>query len=176
MSGLLLLVVAGAACAGSEEPVAAPYDAPEEAIGADESPRTVDVGPAKLVLVEVDRAPGAAAPAPSRHLELTDVDDAERIKVVSDVDIPPEALQKMEAYDIKQATAEARICVAEDGRVLDVELVEDSGIAELDAAMVQTLSSWTYEPRFEAGNPVLFCERVNFHFRVPQADDPSPAL
>jgi TonB family protein len=64
-----------------------------------------------------------------------------------------------------------RICVAPNGMVGDVDLLQSSGMAEFDDAVLRTAANWQYA-RFDAPKETLLCQKATVAYKV---DDSRPA-
>ena len=61
--------------------------------------------------------------------------------------------------------ADVRFTINEDGSVGDIEIVASSGSSAVDAALVETISTWRFNPATDSnGNPVASSktEYINF--------------
>lgn len=63
-------------------------------------------------------------------------------------------------------SAQVRLCVAPDGAVSGVEVVEPSGMAEYDAAVVETITGWQYAS-FDGDPEQRICQKLTVGYRTP---------
>ena len=102
--------------------------------------------------------PGVAAPA--TH------DFPDRISAVT----IPGAERMARWIDLEHGGAVAaaiRICVAPNGTVGDVDLLQSSGMAEFDEAVLRTAENWQYA-RFDAPKETLLCQKATIAYRVDE--------
>ena len=63
-------------------------------------------------------------------------------------------------------SADVRFTINEDGSVGDVEVVKSSGVAALDEALIEKISTWRFNPATDAnGNPVASSKTEYIDFR-----------
>ena len=67
-----------------------------------------------------------------------------------------------------------RICVAPNGMVGDVDLVQSSGMAEFDDAVLRTAANWQYA-RFDAPKETLLCQKATVAYKV-DSSRPEPTV
>ena len=63
-------------------------------------------------------------------------------------------------------SADVRFTINEDGSVGDIEIVASSGSSAVDAALVETISTWRFNPATDSdGNPVASSKTEYIDFR-----------
>ena len=97
-------------------------------------------------------ADDAARPSFPRRLTAADTRGADRLA------------HRVAAELGGQAHARLRLCVGGDGAVTSAELARGSGIAELDAALVDEARRWRYEPLALAS--ATACQQVELSYRA----------
>lgn len=110
---------------------------------------------ASAVVASVARARGAPV-----------LDSAERILGTRRLDLTPEARQQMDGIDLESIRARARICVADNGMPVSVEILQSAGFRSLDEKLRRELMDWRYRPQRMDGDRVPFCEQVTFRYEV----------
>ncbi len=63
-------------------------------------------------------------------------------------------------------SAQVRLCVSPDGAVAGVEVVEPSGMAEYDEAVIDTITGWQYAS-FEGAPEARICQKLTVGYRTP---------
>lgn len=63
-------------------------------------------------------------------------------------------------------SAQVRLCVAPDGAVAGVEVVEPSGMVEYDQAVVETVTGWQYAA-YEGAPETRICQKLTVGYRTP---------
>jgi TonB family protein len=110
--------------------------------------------------------PGSGVPAAGQQFP-------DRISAVS----IPGAAHMARWIDLEHGGAVAasiRVCVAPNGNVGDVDLIQSSGMAEFDDAVLRTAENWQYE-KYEAPKGTLLCQKATIAYKVDE-NRPEPAV
>lgn len=88
-------------------------------------------------------------------------------------DNPPPIYPERSLARREEGSALVRALVSETGSVSAVELSESSGMPALDAAALQAVSQWRFEPASREGRPVALWIEAPVDFKI-QADPNEP--
>jgi TonB family protein len=119
------------------------------------------------------RGDGNGQHKPNKPTSAAPTEFPDRISAVS----IPGADRMARWIDLEHGGAVAtsiRICVAPNGLVGDVDLVQSSGMAEFDEAVLRTAANWQYAS-FEAPKETLLCQKATVAYKVDDSR-PEPAV
>lgn len=140
-----------------------------------------------------DRKPGEEEPEAGEEVDSVEVDSTEVKEAEEESDtlaslplrqVPPMPLEKVEKLPqplnqpepdypeelIKQGIkgqVKVEVLLDTDGKVIDVKVVESSGIKEIDKVVVETAYRWTFTPAEYKGKPVQVWVPIPFNFGEP---------
>jgi protein TonB len=102
--------------------------------------------------------PQASEPPPAFTAALVPDREA-RAAYTPAVPYPPDARNRRQ-----HGLVVVRIDIGADGLVTRVTLVQSSGVASLDQAVMETVQRWRFDPALRGGRPVpdAFLQRVTF--------------